>query len=143
MTTAPGIDTTGIDIEGAKKAYYAVIDLVDRAVNDPARDWTSRFADVAVEPALSALLDDLILMAEHHVRAVGHTGYVATISHVSSNEVKLDVCLDSAGVDIIDEGGHSLKAGGPTRHPQKAKVTRRSNGSWIIAEISSNVRKTC
>lgn len=143
MTVAPGVDTTGVDIEGAKKAYYAVVKLADEALSRPTENWVPSYTDLAVDPALTKLTNEVSLMAEHGVHTQGHSEYVATVRVAEPEEVLLRVCVDSSGVDVVDASGRSVKSGAPTHHPQSARLARIASGKWVIAEIAVDSKKTC
>ena len=56
VTVPPSVNTQGVDIAGAKAAYYGWLDFGDRALQDPGRDWSAEAAKWATEPHLSAIL---------------------------------------------------------------------------------------
>jgi hypothetical protein len=143
MTVAPGVDTTGIDIEGAKAAYYSLVELSDRAVGDPARDWYQDFKNIAVDPALTGLLSDLTALSKSKVHIIGHSSYVAVATHVETKSVSLSVCIDNRAQDVVDAGGTSMKAGLGGRHPQSVVLIQNPDGRWRAANIEGHPEKSC
>lgn len=144
MTTAPGVNTAGVDIEGAKKAYYGLFGVVDRAVRQPSNDWSQELAKYAVEPALSAAVNEVRNMAKRGIRAVGHSTYIATATEAKPDHVALRVCNDVTGVDLVTEsGGISVGAGGTNRHPQDVMVIRSADGRWFVNEVHGHGDLSC
>ncbi|MBN9611484.1 MAG: hypothetical protein J0I11_19485 [Actinobacteria bacterium] len=144
MTVAPGVDTTGIDIEGAKAAYYSFVNLSDQIVHDPTQQWESEIRKYAVEPAVTDALDEINNMRKQNVRSIGHTKYSATLISVGLNEVNLRICTDSSGLDTVNRStGQSVKADQHGNHPQSASMVRNDSGTWFLREIHGFPGVTC
>lgn len=144
MTVAPGVDTSGVDIEGAKAAYYGFLSVGDRAVADPTQDWREEFAKYAVEPVLSAVVAEIQELASMEVRSVGHSIFLASATSIEPNKVQLRVCNDVSGVDRVNvSDGASVGAASGDRHPQDVSVTRSGNSHWFVSNVIPHFDATC
>jgi hypothetical protein len=144
MTVAPGVDTTGVDIEGAKKAYYGFVRVGDKAILDPERDWTSDFRKYAIDPARKMILDEIQRLKASKIRIIGHASYVAEAVEVAASEVRIEVCVNNGGQDVVDgQTGNSIKDEVAGSHPQQAEITRSADGHWYVKSIQGDARESC
>jgi len=143
MTVALGVDTTGVDIEGAKAAYFGFLSVGDRAVADPTREWREEFAKYAVEPVLSAALSDINDLAEGGITAVGHSTFTALATVATTDKVMLRVCNDVSGVDYRSaESGASVKSG-PNHLLQDVTVEHSASGQWAVSDVNPQFEAKC
>ncbi len=144
MTVAPGVDTTGIDIEGAKAAYYGFVDVADRAVHDPTQNWEPEIRRFAIDPAAADALSEISDMVATHSRFTGHASFSATAKKASRSEIALWICVDNRGQDVIDVAtGKSVKAGLGGRHPQEAVMSLAADGHWFLRNVRGFPDRTC
>jgi hypothetical protein len=137
------VNISGVDIDGAKAAYYGFLAVGDRAVADPTQDWRPEFAKYAIDPVLSSVVSEIAELADMGVRSIGHSAFYALATEVSTDKVKLRVCNDVSGVDRVDVNGASVGAASGDRHPQDVTVSRGTDRHWHVSFVVPHLDATC
>jgi hypothetical protein len=146
MTVAPGVDTSGIDIEGAEKAYRKLWQLADAAYADPNKDWASALATVAMPSVANEMLDGIKSMREAGIRNIGHSSIL--ISAVSAKPLAIDfeACVNTSGVDTVDGTGSSVRsgdgAGSRWKFVQTATFVMNDN-AWLASSAMGHTDQSC
>jgi hypothetical protein len=128
-------------------AYAGYWDVINRALQEPTKDWSSELSRYTSEPALSSALHSLGQLAHAGQHAVGTTTVAPGVSSVATAQIAITDCVDSTRTDFLDQSGASMKApnqaGSYFRHPATATVDQYQGGAWLVSQIAEDWTKTC
>lgn len=144
ITVAPGVDTSGVDVEAIKAAYRGHVEVGDRATHDPTQDWSTEAARFAMEPLLSLGIVQIQDLAKKKVHSEGHVTYEGEVVEVGANEARLHVCNDDRGINWLDDAtGISVKPGAGDRLWQDIIVARDEAGRWLVRSVKTETDAAC
>lgn len=144
ISIADGVETTGVDVEGALDAYRGYLRTADEALHEPGRDWADEFAKYSVEPLLPRVIDEIRDMAESGTVMVGHPKFTSEVVSTRKELLELRTCSDGSGMDSVDaESGAIVRAGERLRRIQDVSILRDDQGRWLVRDIEPRWDEPC
>lgn len=146
FTIAPGVDVTGIDIEGAKAAYLGFARISDEAFASAVGDWSDAFAEFAVKDIVDAEISSLAQTRASGMLIAGHPIIAIQIMSAAPGKVNLEGCVDTTGLDLVS-ADHTVMRGGDGpgnywRHKMNA-IIAQVDGRWLLEDISNDMDQSC
>lgn len=137
------LKTNRAEAEAAIAAYRGNVEVLDRAMHEPTKDWSTELARYAMDPVLSSDVAAVAEKAKQRVRSAGHVAYRGAVTAATPDEVHLRLCNDVRGRDWIDvENGLSVKASQGGRM-QEITVTYTSDKRWLVSAIHTETETPC
>lgn len=144
---------------GATMAFQRFTDVVDKAFAQPENDWSKELSDVAADPLLSEISDQLKTTAAAGEHWTGLVALDYGSSFAGPVEVNLSpggdlgalvtfqVCIDTRNQDYLDKNGTSQRGSNQGeaayRVPAIIKAAKFAGDRWLIGDQSYDQTRTC
>lgn len=150
--TSPSPTSTTVDagaakqanIDAAKARYQDYITAINQIGADGGKDGYDRIAEFLGTPELQTTHQDywaqvaskgVVQKGETTIAAMTVTEYVGDPLATSTQQVRMDVCLDNTGMDTVRPDGTSTQQEGwPKRVIQKVLMQTQTGGRWTVNE---------
>lgn len=142
----------------AMGAVAAYVNTVNQAFADPGQDWSTKLAEVAADPLLSELKDQLETNAKNGDRITGSASLDYSVPMAGPVEVQLEpgdqsvdhsfvtlaLCVDVSDQRFVDASGQATTVYDKyPRIPTTVKAAEFPNGRWLVGFYDRDLTQTC